>query len=350
MDNLSDTITYRYDLCSSRSILLQFPAEYFPHRQFIPPLFKPEVVLPNIEPSHRIWSIHLLFNGEPPPGTLPLYRFRNDILIDALNKDRFIRIRENRFELKQHYLEIAIGISVSSILVNEGFLTLHSASISQNHRGFLFIGESGAGKTTLAEIARKAGIPVINDELSMLRSEEPESVRLYPPPFWGPSFFSPKMYQAPSEWIAGIPLHTVFSLERSSEPGTRVTPIPVVDSAVRLIRSFFSSRFVHQLPASIKGKAFFGLTRLARSVPLYRLSIDLRSFDLLEILSANQNQTLTQSEVYRELAGNEHLAAVFGLKTLLFRLRDFTLFQISGSTPYDLNDALKRVGNDCFSG
>jgi len=46
---------------------------------------------------------------------------------------------------------------------------IHAAAVADNGRGVLMVGPSGAGKTTLARLWRRAGAVILNDERNLLR-------------------------------------------------------------------------------------------------------------------------------------------------------------------------------------
>ncbi|MBI5744317.1 MAG: hypothetical protein HY952_07195 [Elusimicrobia bacterium] len=73
---------------------------------------------------------------------------------------------------------------ISSLLIRDGGLMLHSAGILKSGKAWLFPGKSGAGKSTLSKLAAAAGAEVISDEINMLRFERGRW-RVYGSPFWG---------------------------------------------------------------------------------------------------------------------------------------------------------------------
>lgn len=83
------------------------------------------------------------------------------------------------------------------LINNDGFL-LHSAGAMINNKAYLFIGKSGAGKSTISKILqrvenrkqkaknkkRKPEIEILTDELVPVRIEKGK-VKIYGSPFWG---------------------------------------------------------------------------------------------------------------------------------------------------------------------
>ena len=49
-------------------------------------------------------------------------------------------------------------------LIQQGWLPLHAAAVERLHRGYLFLGESGAGKTTVTRLSREIADSILNDE------------------------------------------------------------------------------------------------------------------------------------------------------------------------------------------
>ena len=55
------------------------------------------------------------------------------------------------------------------LLLSRGMFFLHSAAISVDGKGFLFLGPSGSGKTTLARAAKRLGATVLSDEKILVK-------------------------------------------------------------------------------------------------------------------------------------------------------------------------------------
>ncbi len=76
-----------------------------------------------------------------------------------------------------------LRVFFSVILLELEGLLVHSAGVSRFQQGYLFIGPSGAGKTTLARLSEGYG-DTLSDELSLIRRTE-EGWRVFGTPFWG---------------------------------------------------------------------------------------------------------------------------------------------------------------------
>lgn len=55
-------------------------------------------------------------------------------------------------------------------LAERGGVLLHSAGVVHRGRAYLFVGPSGAGKTTIARISRDAGKTVLSDDMNVIRA------------------------------------------------------------------------------------------------------------------------------------------------------------------------------------
>jgi hypothetical protein len=116
------------------------------------------------------------------------------------------------------------------LLPRTGFL-LHAATVVRRDRAYLFMGKSGAGKSTVASLAPEGS--VLTDELSLVRRED-GIWRAYGTPFWGEFRAGDSNTSAP---IAGI-----FRLVQAEE--NRVTPLRPVEFLRAMIANvlFFSRR------------------------------------------------------------------------------------------------------------
>ena len=56
--------------------------------------------------------------------------------------------------------------------LNHGSIFLHSAGVVHNEKGFLFLGKSGAGKSTVARLSSALGYPALGDDLNFVLYDE----------------------------------------------------------------------------------------------------------------------------------------------------------------------------------
>ncbi len=92
-----------------------------------------------------------------------------------------------------------------SIARKPGIL-IHSSGIAVDGRGFLFVGPSGMGKSTIAEMSR--GYEVFNDEMNILTPEGSGGYRVNPSPF--NAYFEGKT-------ASSAPLKAIFLLRHADE-------------------------------------------------------------------------------------------------------------------------------------
>lgn len=70
------------------------------------------------------------------------------------------------------------------LLGRRGALALHACAVAEGDDAFVFAGHSGAGKSTIAELAESAGAEVLSDDRTILAVEE-EGVRAWGTPWHG---------------------------------------------------------------------------------------------------------------------------------------------------------------------
>jgi len=97
-----------------------------------------------------------------------------------------LRFSKRRAEFRnvphEYALDSLIRILLTvALLPKDGFL-LHAASIVRNGKAYVFVGRSGAGKSTVASLSPVG--TVLTDEISLLRRTE-RGWRAYGTPFWG---------------------------------------------------------------------------------------------------------------------------------------------------------------------
>lgn len=102
-------------------------------------------------------------------------------------------------------------------------LLLHAASIVRRGAGYVFVGPSGAGKTTVARLAAGHGL-VLGDENAVLELRS-DGARLLSTPFWG--------FSTPPEMVTrvavDVPLRAVFVLAQAPDfQLERLAPGPAV--------------------------------------------------------------------------------------------------------------------------
>lgn len=148
-----------------------------------------------------------------------------------------------------HYLSVGDGSSARGV-------ELHACGmVGAAGESFLFVGHSGAGKSTTARLwTQNAPVEVLSDDRIILR-QRGQQFLMYGTPWHGEAAFA-----APR----CAPLHRIFLLEHGAE--NRIERIPtsaaVGELLARSFLPFYQSRFVDPVLALLED--------LARSVPCYR--------------------------------------------------------------------------------
>jgi hypothetical protein len=134
-------------------------------------------------------------------------------------------------------------------------LILHSLGLNDGGRGLLFVGVSGAGKSTMANCWLGSGATLLSDDRIIVRRQDDRFM----------------MYGTPWHGDAGIaspeaaPLERVYFLARASE--NHVQPLPSMEAVTRLMVCSFPP--FHD-PEGLDFVLEF-LSRLAAEVPCYQL-------------------------------------------------------------------------------
>lgn len=158
---------------------------------------------------------------------------------------------------------------ISSLLIREGGLMLHSAGLLKGGKAWLFPGVSGAGKSTLSKLAAAAGAEVISDEINMLRFEGGRPM-VYGSPFWGEMRAGGRRGRWP---LGGLFLPK--KAERCAVSG--VAPSVILKALLRCTVNF--SRAGQEAAASL-----LAASRLLQAAPARRLGFSRENADFMELL------------------------------------------------------------------
>lgn len=96
---------------------------------------------------------------------------------------------------------------VALVLPQQGGVLIHASAVRYAERGYVFVGRSGAGKTTVARLLADRA-EVLSDELVALR-RMPNEWRVYGTPFWGDF--------ARAGVNLSAPLHAIYLLHQHRE-------------------------------------------------------------------------------------------------------------------------------------
>ncbi len=158
-------------------------------------------------------------------------------------------------------------------LAAHGGLLLHGCAFAEGCRGLLFLGESGAGKSTIARLLCGRGRGgILSDDRAILRPQAGGGFLLYGTPWHGEERFAA---------YGGVPLAAVFLLRHGRE--NRLRPLSRAAAVSGLLQCSFPPLWDKEAMAET-------LTRfetLSRAVPFHLLEFlpDARVVDLLEALS-----------------------------------------------------------------
>lgn len=118
-----------------------------------------------------------------------------------------------------------LRVILSYRLRERGGLLIHAAGVMRGGAGYLFVGKSGAGKTTTARLSAPTST-ILSDDLTILFVGA-EGAEVFGSPFFGEF--------ATSGVNRGAPLAGIYFLEQA--PATAVLPIPRRDAVTRLLQS-----------------------------------------------------------------------------------------------------------------
>ncbi len=122
------------------------------------------------ETSDGVWVEGLNFRGKiqlHPNMRGTLYTSEPSNLADPTVFENFLRL----------YTAYAV--------LRQGGVLLHSAGVVVNNRAWLFIGSSGAGKSSIAKLALAAGADILSDDINILLPNDEGGFNAGPVPFAG---------------------------------------------------------------------------------------------------------------------------------------------------------------------
>jgi|GEM_PF-1130979 len=172
-----------------------------------------------------------------------------------------------RVDLQQRFFDqvderVSIGfpldeLIISRLLTQRSSLVLHACCVEVGGQALVFMGHSGAGKSTIAEIAEEAGAAVLSDDRTILEVPDDGRIRAHGTP-WHGSFRRGRRGALP---VAGIYL-LVQAAENRTQP---LSPVAVVGELfVRTIQPTIRPgevdlvlRTVERLGASVPVRTLF---------------------------------------------------------------------------------------------
>ena len=196
--------------------------------------------------------INIALNDEATPQSARAdfgYNFEGAALRAFASEIRFDGVRN------QYALDSLLRVLLSwKLLGYQGFL-LHAATIIRSGKAYIFMGRSGAGKSTVASLSPEG--TVLTDEISLLRREN-GLWRAYGTPFWGEFRAAGSNTSAP---VAGI-----FRLLQSTENrAERLRPVAMLRALLPNVLFFSHEADANRQLLGIVGQA-------SMEVPGYHLA------------------------------------------------------------------------------
>jgi hypothetical protein len=172
--------------------------------------------------------------------------------------------------MTQLMLRPLLEIMSLNVMASQGGLLLHGAAVRDHDRAYLFIGPSGAGKTTISQFwAKKEGdYSVLGDERTIVQKEK-EGWFVYGTPWPGMGFT-----------VSGerVPLSHIFFIRHGDqnkiEPASK--SVLFQELFTQVFSSFWNAETLHQITETCE--------RLITEVPSYLLPFE-KSPDITDVIS-----------------------------------------------------------------
>lgn len=151
-------------------------------------------------------------------------------------------------------IQMFLSLALNTVALRRGGCVVHAAGIAHRGQGFLFLGPSGTGKTTLSRLSE--GDVVLNDDL-VLMMPTPEGWQICGTPFTNP-------HQNPPHH-ASVPLRAVLRLSQSP-----VHQMEALAPAAALAEVVSSVALLSNLPP-LAPRVMEIASQMLQSVPCFRL-------------------------------------------------------------------------------
>lgn len=202
-----------------------------------------------------------------------------------------------------------LGCVLGVLLHRKGFFTLHASAVVIDGHAIGFIGDKGAGKSTLAAAMHGRGHSVMVDDVLALNMGEDGSIVALPgfPQYklWPASVVA--LGREPSELAqlhpelekralrlregvqeTALPLKQIYVLEEADEP--HIERLSSKEAYMNVFRHQYAPRFLGQTGEDIR--LFRQCQALAQQIPVYRLSRPKEFSRLPEVLSLLENNVM----------------------------------------------------------
>ena len=149
------------------------------------------------------WSIRL---GEC-NGSFPADRV---LSLDASGATGFVVMDPDRFPdpATRYPLEYPLeDLLFRHLMAEHDAVLVHACGVAWHGAGYLFVGSSGAGKSTTARLWRSAGATILNDDRTVLEAS-PDGLRIHPTPWFG---------ECPEVGGEAAPLRAIYLLRQGDD-------------------------------------------------------------------------------------------------------------------------------------
>ncbi len=172
-------------------------------------------------------------------------------------------VRVTSVPVALHKLLSCVDAAAAEYYAPRGGILLHAAAASLRHQGFLFLGKSGAGKSTTAKNTAKVGIPVLGeDRVFVLPSKNGEYVL-------GKAQTYPAQLITHPELIP--PLRGIFLL--AQDTNDHLERMTQTQTAKMMFQAFQEHPAGSALPPKLLRSIFQTACQIARQVPGYILHL-----------------------------------------------------------------------------
>ncbi|MBW2624037.1 MAG: hypothetical protein JRD68_14110 [Deltaproteobacteria bacterium] len=154
-----------------------------------------------------------------------------------------------------------IFLFLSVILGRSGFFLAHGAAVEMNRGGLVFLGRSGAGKTTLAQQWTRGN--VLSDDAPAITVGS-QGFEVWTSPY---SQFDFQKTKAPDRHTLRLPLKRAYFLRREGECG--ITPLHTRHALACLIQQIHG---LNHVDTSLKKKIYETAHRMSQTIPAFDIA------------------------------------------------------------------------------
>ena len=218
-----------------------------------------------------------------------------------------------------------LGIGLAAVLQQQGRLVLHASGVAVDQNAVLFVGEKGAGKSTLTAALNARDFPFITDDIAPIRLPGPDSSDgIRQAHVVDPGFLQQKLWPDAAQHLGrsattlprlhssvekrldrvngrtetrALPVQTLYVLvyPDESDPEIRITPIRGIRAFQEIVRhSFLPTTMLRQIDPKTH---FEACEALLQTASVYRLQ---RPRDLSKLQQVIERVVRHQLDIQRE--------------------------------------------------